>query len=269
MIHFIRPSSCYSQILDSHIDPILKHLDATVSEHYEKGKTNVSLFVEYDPSEVFMSHGIADKNWRNERRVDKFHYICVSGPFWYGKYPNIDRSRILTIGYPKLDPIFQGEYTRTPGGKRVLFAPTHRAIPEVSLDGRLKLDFDYITSTHPACRSDKSPTMQALVDADVVISDCGSLVYEAWSLGKPVVFCDWLVKDAIIKTFPGSLEAAIYQYGIGLHAKSYGEMVAMLDGDIDDRVGKLMEQVFPSELRGHSGEAAAKVLLELASLSSV
>jgi CDP-glycerol glycerophosphotransferase (TagB/SpsB family) len=269
VIHFIRPDSGYSQILDSHIEPIRKHVESTVSSEYEKGKTNVSFFVEYAPSEVFMSHGIADKNWRNQHRVDKFNYICVSGPIWYQKYRGIDPSRILMIGYPKLDPIFQGEYKRTPGRKRILFAPTHTAIPNVSCDSlefcldRLPDNWVVTCSLHPANRSDKNPTMQALVDADVVIADCGSMVYEAWALGKPVIFPDWLVKDAILRFFPGSLEAFIYQSGIGLHARSFDEMIDMLGSEIDNKAKNLMEQVFPAELRGQSGEVAAKKLLEV------
>jgi len=29
------------------------------------------------------------------------------------------------------------------------------------------------------------------LNADVVISDSSTMIYEAWALGKPVVFCDW------------------------------------------------------------------------------
>lgn len=267
-MNFIRPDTGYKFILDSFIDPIRKHTDATVSEEYREGTTNVTFF-EYIYGEVFMSHGIADKNWRNRNRVEKFPYICVSGPFWYQKYKEIDPSRILMIGYPKLDPIFQGEYKRTPGRKRILLAPTHTAITGVSCESlefdltKLPDGWEVMYSPHPAKKSDNQPTMQALVDADVVIADCGSMVYEAWSLGKPVIFPDWLVKEGILRQFPGSLEAAIYQSGIGLHAHSFDELIDMLDCGIDDKVKNLMEQVFPSELRGRSGELAARKLLEV------
>jgi len=43
------------------------------------------------------------------------------------------------------------------------------------------------------------PTMQPLVDADVVIADAGSTIYEAWALGKPVIFPDWLGKGRSAK----------------------------------------------------------------------
>lgn len=106
--------------------------------------------------------------------------------------------------------------------------------------------------------------MQALVDADVVISDAGSLVYEAWALGKPVVFPDWLVKEGVFKHFPGSFEEQIYREKIGYHVETpeqLGPMVerALMSG-ITEREKKFIDGIFPPELRGRSGEVTANLL---------
>jgi len=105
--------------------------------------------------------------------------------------------------------------------------------------------------------------MQLLLDADVVISDCSSIIYEAWSLGKPVVFPDWIVRDAIMQRFRGSFEWLVYQKGIGLHASCLDELVEMLDGEMGSVEKDFIEGVFPAELRGKSGLRAAEVLREI------
>ena len=48
--------------------------------------------------------------------------------------------------------------------------------------------FDFEVSLHPRNRKDKRPTTYGILDCDYVISDFGTMVYEAWALGKPVIF---------------------------------------------------------------------------------
>jgi len=263
----------YSGVLDAFIEPVLKYMPATKGEA-RRGALNVRFFVGRECDGVFMPHGIADKNYRNADKLQDFDCVFVSGPLWVEKltkqgYP---REKIFINGYTKLDPVFQGAYRRAPGEAKILYAPTHGAIKEISLHGRFDEElammakhYEIISSTHPSYGG--GVTLQALADADAVISDAGSLLYEALALGKPVIFADWLIKKGVQKHFPRSFEEQIYENGIGYHAKSPADLrqtiETALQNGIDDKMKRFIDGIFPPELRGKSGEATAKILKEL------
>jgi CDP-glycerol glycerophosphotransferase (TagB/SpsB family) len=277
MINFVyQPGAPYSSVLDAIIDPILEHLPT--GSKSSKGKPdalNVRFFVESEREGVFIPHGIADKNYRNADKLVGFDYVSVSGPAWVDKLTGqgFPREKIFIGGYSKLDPAFQGKFRRrfSSGRPTVLHAPTHGAIEKVSIHGHfngeleaLSEHYEVICSTHPTHSG--NVTMQAMVDADVVIVDSGSLLYEAWALGKPVVFPDWLVKEGVLQYFPGSFEEQIYREGIGYHADTFKTMLkaierALQEG-IDDKAKVFIDGIFPPELRGRSGEVTAKFLKE-------
>lgn len=276
MINFVyQAGGPYSGVLDAFIEPILEHLPATKGDA-KAGALNVSFFVGKN-SGAFIPHGIADKGYRNANKLRGFDYVFVSGPAWVEKLTRqgFPKEKVKIGGYSKLDPVFRGEYKRTPGEKpRILYAPTHGAIEEVSLHGRFDVElmvlsehYEVISSAHPTTRSDKNTTMQALVDADVVIADSGSILYEAWALGKPVVFPDWLIKEGIFKYFPGSFEEQIYQEEIGYHAKTLDSLLKTVElalrHGIDQKTKQFIDGIFPPELRGRSGEAIANILREM------
>jgi CDP-glycerol glycerophosphotransferase (TagB/SpsB family) len=291
IINFRYLNSAYTGVLDSLINPIIKYLPEgsyQFDENTVKGALNVNFFREEpDGRGVFISHGIADKNWRNAEAVEKYDYVFVSGDSWKEKLiqQGLPEEKICVVGYTKLDPIYNGEIKRNESNKmRILFAPTHKAVPKLSLDGQFDEYLDkfpdnceIIDSRHPAIqKGDILPTMQGLVDCDAVISDCSSLVYEGMLLGKPVLFADWLVKENILKAFPASFESLIYmgfEYNgkhidIGLHAENFEEMlynVRRINNYKFNMMEKsLMNGILPKRLRGNSGEVTAKKLLELA-----
>jgi hypothetical protein len=205
-----------------------------------------------------------------------FDYVGVPGQLWHYKMNNegVPISKIITIGYAKLDPIFQGLIKENPGPrKRVLWAPTHSNSPS-SYPGFFKYldnfpaELEVVYSPHPYNKSNQMPTLQELTDADVVISDSGSLVYEAWALGKPVVFPDWLVKDEVFRRYPYSFEEKIYKEKIGLHADNFEDLLKLIyeafNKGIDPRTKEFIDGIFSPELRGKSGETTAKKLEALA-----
>ncbi|MEY3607047.1 MAG: hypothetical protein RL289_1227, partial [Actinomycetota bacterium] len=103
-------------------------------------------------------------------------------------------------------------------------------------------------SLHPRNRSDRTPTGNQLVWSDVVISDFGTMVYEAWALGKPVIFPRWAIDvETLITRNPLSAESYIYRNRIGLHAESFEEMQAMLDSIqqslIGNRIIRLVKRI--------------------------
>lgn len=283
-INFVREVTAYRYVLDSLIDPIRKHLpESTVTpKDGIRGALNFAWFVRsqaYKPN-VFMSHGIGDKNYMvgSKATADRFSYIIVTGPAYKEKLVrhNISPNKIFVGGWPKLDTIFEGEYKRVESDKiRVLYAPTHNAIQEVSsfpafnkyLDA-FPSNIEVINSPHPARKDNRLPTMQALVDADVIIADAGSTIYEAWALGKPVIFPDWIVRDGVLRAFRGAFEAQVYKENLGYHARNFKHLLDLIyeshGKGLDGRVVEFTEGMFPSELRGKSGKAIAEILRRLA-----
>jgi hypothetical protein len=152
-------------------------------------------------------------------------------------------------------------------------------------------------SLHPRNRSDRTPTGNQLVWSDVVISDFGTMVYEAWALGKPVLFPRWVIDvETLINRNPLSAESYIYRNRIGLHPDSYEEMLEMLDeiqqqlvgsrlirlakrvtriktrrkNSIDLRgngVAEFIDHYIDPEHRGSDAARTAQVLTEIAQLS--
>ncbi len=281
-INFVKEVTAYKNALDAIIDPIRKYLpESTVTpKSGVKGAVNFCLFIRsHAPApRVLMSHGAADKNYIKKDNADRFDWLFVPGPAYKEKHIKMgtNTDKVFVVGWPKLDPIFQGFITRSESDKlRVLYAPTHNAIKVVSIFPRFNgyLDkfppeVEVINSPHPARKQDRMPTLQALVDADVVISDSGSMIYEAWALGKPVIFPDWLVKDGVVKRFKGSFEAKIYEQDIGYHARNFDHLLELVDeavrDGVDNQVKAFMERVCPAEFNGKSGKTIAYILKELA-----
>ncbi len=281
-INFVREVTAYVNVLDSLIGPVRKHLpESTITpKQGVNGALNFCMFIRSNAPmpRILMSHGVADKNYISKEKADRFDYLFVPGPAYKEKHIRMGTpaEKIFVVGWPKLDPIFNGEYKGTESDKlRILYAPTHNAIQAVSsfpafneyLD-KFPADIEIINSPHPARKDDRMPTLQALVDADVVIADAGSTLYEAWMLGKPVIFPDWLVRDGVVKRFAGSFEAQIYEQGLGYHAKDFNHLldliaVALTDG-VDGDVKEFMEGVCPAEFNGRSGKVIADTLKELA-----
>ena len=55
-----------------------------------------------------------------------------------------------------------------------------------------------MTRLHPRDRQgDKAILGAELLDCDVLITDVSSAMFEAWALGKPVIFPRWLMQDKV------------------------------------------------------------------------
>lgn len=254
----------------------------------KKGSVNVTFFI-YRRAHVMMSHGLADKNYllrKNPlggREINKFRVVCVPGPWMKRKLlaargVKLVPEAIQIVGWPRIDKLVAaaaGRETRESKKIRVLWAPTHfsggveRAVssypPFMEYEGRMSELFDYSVSLHPSVRGGGKPTFESLLDADVVIGDRGTLVYEAWALGKPVVFPSWLIGEGNRIYSKGSAENYIYRERIGLHAGDFDEMVDMIRGAKapDDRVTAFMQDYLPVETRGKSYELIAKAVRDV------
>lgn len=283
MINFLyQKNEPYTKVLDSLIKPIITHLPKgtfVINPEPVRRHLNIIFFTSvFAPNGVFISHGIADKNYRNADITNKYKYVCVSGPTWKEKLikQGMSPKKIFIAGYTKLDPIFQGKLQKNICDKKVvLWAPTYGDWKHGSIEtfgstiSDLGKDFVFYKSPHPAQADNNEPTLQKLLDADIVISDSGSLVYEAWALGKPVIFPDWLIKQGVLRYLPGSFEEYIYENNLGYHVDSFDELAATLRKDliVDSKVTDFMEGIFPKSLRGNSGKITAETLLYLDNLT--
>jgi len=273
-IRFLVRKGNYEIVDRAHVEPILEYLEAGEIAHEASSTAlNVSLSWEVFPkADVFLSHGLADKNWRNADKMSGYSHVLVSGPAWKEKLVNQGMSpdAISVVGYPLLDPVWDLKRSR----ELLVWAPTHKATSEVTAEGRLsgelldrlEKEFPLEIVSHPI--GSKRLSRDVLPQAAVVIADAGSTLYEAWAFGIPVVFPDWLVKGAILKKWPGSFEAIIYERGLGWHANSEEELIDLVrkvweTGELGTGVESFMEGILPSRFRGRSGEVAAKELMRL------
>lgn len=278
-IRFLVRKGNYEIVDWAHVEPTLEHLEGGEIAHESSSEAlNVSLSWEVFPkADVFLSHGLADKNWRNADKMSGYGHVLVSGPAWKEKLvgQGMLPSAISVVGYPFLDPVWDLERSR----EFLVWAPTHKATSEVTTEGRLseelldrlRKEFPLEIISHPV--GSKRLSRDVLPRAAVMIADAGSTLYEAWAFGIPVVFPDWLVKEAVLKRWPGSFEAMIYERGLGWHADSEEELIDLVGevwktGELGTGVEEFMEGILPSGLRGHSGEVAARELMRLRDLKA-
>jgi hypothetical protein len=260
------------------------------------GAVNITFFI-YRRAHLMMSHGVADKNYLVRKdpagglEINKYRTVCVPGEWMKRKLLNTDgielnEGQIKVVGWPRIDTLLaaqkeQKNFLRDTVCKlnpfrkiKVLWAPTHgqanktplSSYPSfLSYEDRLKELFDYDSSLHPNVRESKTPTFQKLLDADVVIADRGTLVYEAWALGKPVIFPSWIIKEANLIEGVGTAEHHIFSEGLGLHAESFEDMIQMIKKakKPDIQVQNFMEDYLPKSTHGRSYELIADAAREI------
>lgn len=264
---------------------------------YRPGALNFCLFIR-PQSDVVMSHGVADKNYfwavdaLGKRIVNSKEHVLVPGQ-WLKKRMlaspslTLGRDQIHVVGWPRLDELVA--QLRSParmgwGGDklRILWAPTHNrrrrgeaarstsSFPTFERYLRTLGRYAWVdVSVHPRNRTDHTPTGASLPQADVVVADFGTTVYEAWALGKPVIFPRWLLADRIADHLPGSAESYIFEHNIGYHPGSFDEMVDIVKAGpvITDDVHAFMDEYLDPRFFGHASRRAAEVLKRLAATS--
>jgi len=72
----------------------------------EQGKCPVG------PYDVFISHGIGDKNYWTGKHIKDFNFAFCPGPTWANRMRKTGfKGEIFEVGYTKMDPMFNGQYT--------------------------------------------------------------------------------------------------------------------------------------------------------------
>jgi hypothetical protein len=259
---------------------------------YVPGDLNFCLFIR-PQSDVVMSHGVADKNYfwspdgQGQRLANQREALLVPGDWLKrrlvkSKAITLPPDRIHVVGWPRLDlliPQVPVARRRRDGKPRVLWAPTHNkrkrgdtarstsSFPEFENYLRTLSRFAWIdVSVHPRNRADRRPTGASMPRSDVVVADFGTTVYEAWALGKPVIFPRWLLADRITEYMKSSAESYIFRHRIGYHPDSFDELVDILQAGpvITEDVRAFMDDYLAPQYFGTSSARVAQVLQDLA-----
>ncbi|PMR68335.1 hypothetical protein CR158_11710 [Halomonas heilongjiangensis] len=290
--------SVENQILDLIKAELPDHIHRdTLKALYEPRANEVSfdLFIR-GTADVLMSHGVADKNYMligdgdGGKLVNRRKHLLVPGPWLKRRLLKNQKIALLDnqihcVGWPRLDQLLRLQAERVENKDvdgiarkpRVLWAPTHdrarRGDDQLSTSSYpefekyiplLESKYEIETALHPRNRKSKKPTVDKLLDADYVISDFGTMVYEAWALGKPVIFPSWLIGDRIIEYLPGSAEALIFKKKIGLHATCIEDVIEFIDqgAGLDEKVHQFLDDYLSPEYRGCSSRRVAELLLQ-------
>lgn len=295
--HVLDPVESYQGVQAQMLGIIDEHLPdpKPTRGDYEPAALNFCLFIR-PQADVVMSHGVADKNYfwttdaAGQRIVNSREHILVPGQWLRRRLlesPTITlgKDQIHVVGWPRLD-ILIGEL-RSPSRRRVfadnkpriLWAPTHNrrrrgeagratsSFPAFEKYLRPLSKFAWVdVSVHPRNRTDRTPTGASMPRADIVVADFGTTVYEAWALGKPVIFPRWLLADRIADHLPGSAESYIFEKGIGYHPGSFDEMIDIIRSGpvVTPDVKQFMDDYLDPRYFGRSGARVAEVLTGLA-----
>ncbi|MDB5963129.1 MAG: hypothetical protein JWP59_4423 [Massilia sp.] len=299
MIEFVTSDSKnYEGVQQQLLGTIKRHLAPdsyfdTERSKYEKkeGVLSFDLF-NNGPADVLMSHGAADKNYMlrrdpdtAERIINRRKHVFVPGPWLRdrliaSKSITLSPEQIHCVGWPRLDDLLAGYNPQPLQNRRlrVLWAPSHdyarKGEEQLSLSSypefeqylpRLKKYADVSVSLHPRNRKEKAPTTDNLLAADFVISDFGTMVYEAWALGKPVIFPSWIIGERILTHQKRSAEAHIFNERIGLHASSFDDVIRMIAEPpvLDSRTKAFLDSYLSPEYLGSSGKRCAELLMTL------
>ena len=279
--------------LSSLIEKELADTPYTISfEKYDEKAINFTWFIR-EKADVLMSHGVADKNYywitddEGKRIVNSFKAILVPGEWMKrrvlaSKHLTLSEDQVIVCGWPRLDLLRKQQSEiklKSPKEEiRILWAPTHDRVKRGGGDSTstfpkfqkyvddLSSRYTYAESLHPRNRKDKEPTLDKLLHSNVIISDFGTLVYEAWALGKPVIFPRWILKDRIQKYLKHSAEGYIFANSIGYHPNSYEEMLEILENGpvITEDVDAFMELYLDNYRGGNSSRKVAEALKMLA-----
>jgi hypothetical protein len=265
---------------------------------------------------VHTSHGIADKRYRDNVKTSTFTHMVVPGPAftrkieasggrrvtrWRNRFADsltFRGRRIVELGYPKLDPVFNDQIDGTDvwsmdGRTRVLYAPTHGGGSEAHRYGNRRApgaratswwnrdlilsafdsdEFEVVLAPHPRHSPGHCGTLSQYVEAQVVIPDGGSSIHEALVLGKPIVLPSWMTRQRNIQRGAscraGTLEQEVYTLPVGLHASSLEELPVLVRQAVADGLSetdlRYAESIIPSPLRGCGGKSWADFLVSLA-----
>lgn len=250
---------------------------------------DVSLFPNV-AGDVLLMFDLADRNHFRQFAPDRhpyvkdFRHVVVPG-HWLRRRLLADEqlklgeANVLALGAPRVDLLRALAAARPPkpddAPLNVLFVTVNeswrdrdgapmsvRAAMKASLP-ILATRVELVEIVDGRNRVQKVPITQELLDADVVITDYTSLMYEAWALGKPVIFPHWLCAERILQKAPHCAEAHVYRERIGHHPDGLAALCALLDQGRSLDLGAGVEDFMADYLANWAGPPAGPQIARL------
>lgn len=246
--------------------------------------------------DLYISHGILQKVLGTTvERLSQFDYIGVPGPMAADCLAarGVERAKMVTVGHPGLDEAFRWHqaFASDPALKEfygqhvlrdarlaaknpkpvVLWAPSHSAfigeyvLPPLYFSKALDAAHEIVRVGHPAVSGRSSVLARDVLHfAKACIGDVSGTVFEAWALGVPVVFPDWLIGEFVVAQCGDAPLGRVYSEGIGRHVQSPEDFPAAVREAVNEGITeeekRFIDSYLPVELRGSSGKAAAAFL---------
>jgi len=280
----INPGGFYAQVVARFTSAIQRHLPSVIVENTpSEGSFNVHFFRERIDAEtrqprkhpdLYIAHGWCQKLGASHyQAMDSFRFAGVPGPMVeeFLVSEGMKRQKIAVVGHPGMDDTINGWHTPpiNDGGKpRLVVAFTHTEFinywnrMDPSFKEALREKYNVIEVTHPAFGWMMS--RDYIKGAAVVLSEKSGTIFEAWTFGVPVVFPTWAFGSPRFK--PGAPLQQIYTQEIGYHVGKAEHFRSIIDlaaeQGITPEETKFIDEYFPAELRGNSGEVAANAILE-------
>lgn len=279
-IRLINPGGMYSHVVARSAVAIARHLDEFQWGNVgSEGSFNVHFFREQKDAvtkeervgrDFYISHGWFQKfvgKWPVQ--LNAFSHIGVPGPMLRDFLLSQGHAaeKLHVIGHPGMDDTISGRINPDVVSEKpiVVLALSHSSylgswtsIAD-KVGQRIRLIAEVIDTPHPA-RGFRL-ARDILQVASVCVSDWSGTIFEAWSLGVPVVFPTWARNNRPAWKWPGSPIARIYDEGVGYHCEAANEFPKMIERAIHEGITKaetqFIDDYFPIELRGQSGKAAA------------
>lgn len=158
-------------------------------------------------------HGVIDKNWTFSDRNKFFDLFLISGRYgyWRLRQLGIPKNKIKIVGYPKLDTYRKNKkiFVEKHQKPTILYAPTWGAIGTLpQMIGKiieLNKQYRIIVKPHEYMEwyyrgilkdsniqvSDEADITVFFSEADLMISDSSSAMFEFLTTGKPVISLDF------------------------------------------------------------------------------
>lgn len=259
--------------------------DWTFSSGFDAASLNVSFFLPRE-GHVLLPFTAADRNYLFRRADDgsymmtQFQTLLLPGRWLRRRLLKRDDlgfspSALIPVGSPRLDRLRRLQAARPRAEdreqKRVLWVPTspvserkrkadvEKTSSQSALDEAIPRLSEICELVHfPDLHAedfDRARLTEALLDVDVVITDCDPILYDAWALGKPVIFTTWLVGEHMAERYPGTAETYLYQNLIGLHADSLDHLCELItaEPDLGTGVEDFMLDYFENYIGPRSG----------------
>lgn len=258
---------------------------------------------------AMLYHGIGVKDCYYDAKLNQMDVRFVEGPYRakeiLKRTPN---ANIITTGFAKLDPVFNDETKNTlpeqldTEKKTILYAPTFYPSTIENIPANWPADFrdfNLIIKPHEfsltnnryikqrkrinewkkfsnvyIASADEYSLLPFMQQADLLISEASSALFEFAALDKPIIWCDfiklrWRYRGIFNYRYKRRMDMNIMKYShVAAHASTYKDMLTIVKNELNHPETHAAERsTVSNELLGNiDGKAAQRVVDYLVSM---